>query len=143
MTWRSDFENNFWPGHLDFLIYSDSSLEATKSFVVHTPSMSTERLELFNLLPDDSLGSDHLLFVADFRPTFVDTDENGLPDFWEILQFEATGTTQATDDLDFDGSSNIEEFFCRNQSTRLQFPVGGNSVQLLHFSNSNKLEFCS
>lgn len=109
-TWRSEQENNFWPGHLDYIIYSDSVLSLIKSFVVHTPSMSASRLEAYNLQSSDSLVSDHLIFVADFRPAFVDTDGNGLPDFWENLVFGDIGTTEAATDKDFDGLSNLQEY---------------------------------
>ena len=109
-TWRSDQENNFWPGHLDYWIYSDSVLDMIKSYVVHPPSMTADRLSRYNLQSNDSQGSDHLLFVVDFRPSFVDTDENGLPDYWEHLTFGGTGQTNASADTDFDGANNLEEF---------------------------------
>ncbi len=109
-TWRSDLENNYWPGHLDYIIYTDSVFDSVKNFVVHTPSMSSERLEAYGLQSEDSLVSDHLIFVADFRPAFWDTDENGLPDFWEKVFFGDIGTTHAKTDTDFDGLNNLQEY---------------------------------
>lgn len=113
-TWRDDFDprfNYYWPGHLDYIFYSDSVLDLVKSYVVHTPSMSLERLQLYGLEANDSLGSDHFLFVADFRPAFIDSDGNGLPDFWEQVAFGEVGTSTAMEDPDFDGSNNLEEFY--------------------------------
>ena len=109
-TWRSDFENNFWPGHLDYIIYSDNVIDLVQSYVVHTPSMSGERLQEYGLLSSDSLGADHLIFVADFRPGFVDADQNGLPDYWEKLHWDEVGTSTDNEDVDFDGASNLQEF---------------------------------
>lgn len=109
-TWRNDTENNYWPGHLDYIIYSDSTLDLIQSFVVHTPSMSSDRLQQYGLQTNDSLGADHLLFVADFRPAFVDRDQSGLPDFWETLVFGGTGMSDAMTDTDFDGLNNLQEF---------------------------------
>lgn len=110
-TWREDSSNNYSPGHLDYILYSDSVLDLVKSYVVHTPSMSSERLQLYGLEANDSLGSDHFLFVADFRPAFVDADGNGLPDFWELVTFGDIGTYDAMEDLDSDGSNNLDEFY--------------------------------
>ena len=110
-TWRKDSSNNYSPGHLDYILYSDSVLDLVKSYVVHTPSMSSERLLLYGLEANDSLGSDHFLFVADFRPAFVDADGNGLPDFWELVTFGDVGTYTAMEDLDSDGSNNLDEFY--------------------------------
>ena len=73
--------------------------------------MSSERLQLYGLEANDSLGSDHFLFVADFRPAFVDADGNGLPDFWELVTFGDIGTYDAMEDLDSDGSNNLDEFY--------------------------------
>jgi len=134
-TWRSDTENNFWPGHLDYFIYSDSLLEVPKRFVVHTISMSQDRLSQYNLQSNDSLGSDHLLFVTDFRHVFVDTDENGLPDSWERLTFGEISLTNGQTDLDFDGASNLDEFWTgtdpKNRESVLQVTI--------HQANSGEL----
>ncbi|EDP70138.1 endonuclease/exonuclease/phosphatase family protein [Flavobacteriales bacterium ALC-1] len=65
-TWRSDGEG-FPPGKLDFIIFSDHTLTAEKSFVLQTEVMPTDRLNLYNLnLLDTSSASDHFPVVADF-----------------------------------------------------------------------------
>lgn len=110
-TWRDDPGNNFWPGHLDYVIFSDSVLEVPNNYILYTPAMSASRLSEYGLQSSDSYASDHILFVADFRPGFVDSDGNSLPDYWENLKFGAIGTTTATADSDRDGAPNIEEYW--------------------------------
>ena len=65
-TWRSDGEG-FPSGKLDFIIFSDHTLTAEKSFVLQTEVMPTNRLNLYNLNAlDTSSASDHFPVVADF-----------------------------------------------------------------------------
>lgn len=65
-TWRSDGQG-FPPGKLDFIIFSDHTLTAQKSFVLQTEEMSPERLTLYDLNEfDTSSASDHFPVVADF-----------------------------------------------------------------------------
>ena len=65
-TWRSDNEG-FPPGKLDFIIFSDYTLTAQKSFVLQTEVMPDERLSLYNLNAfDTGSASDHFPVVADF-----------------------------------------------------------------------------
>ncbi len=81
-TWRSDGEG-FPPGKLDFIIFSDHTLTAEKSFVLQTEVMSAERLAQFNLNEFDTISaSDHLPVIADFsineslstaQPLFADS----------------------------------------------------------------------
>lgn len=66
-TWRND-GGWYWPGHLDFMIYSDSNLAKRHDFIVCTPEMSTEALSANGLLEGDSEASDHLVFCVDFAP---------------------------------------------------------------------------
>lgn len=69
-TWRSD-ASDFWPGRLDFVIYTDSVLHTAKQFTLYTPEMAPADLAANGLLSGDSYASDHLLFCADFRPGAV------------------------------------------------------------------------
>ncbi len=65
-TWRN-YNANFLPGKLDFIIYSDSVLEKEKSFVLETETQSSQTLTENGLqLSDTLLASDHLPVVADF-----------------------------------------------------------------------------
>jgi endonuclease/exonuclease/phosphatase family metal-dependent hydrolase len=65
-TWRSD-DQVFPPGKLDFIIFSDYTLTAEKSFVLQTEVMPAHRLSQYGLnLTDTSSASDHFPVVSDF-----------------------------------------------------------------------------
>jgi endonuclease/exonuclease/phosphatase family metal-dependent hydrolase len=65
-TWY-DESSTYWPGRLDYIIYSDSVLQIDNQFVLFTPDMSDETLTECGLKYDDViLASDHLPIVADF-----------------------------------------------------------------------------
>ncbi len=64
-TWRVD-DGAYWPGRLDFVIYTDSVLAVDHSYVLHTGEMSQSALDAHGLRADDNLvASDHLPHVAD------------------------------------------------------------------------------
>ncbi|MBI9037255.1 MAG: T9SS type A sorting domain-containing protein [Bacteroidales bacterium] len=66
-TWRKDY-SSYWPGRLDFSIFTNSVAEAVKSFVVQTEVMLDERLDLYGLQKHDSeIASDHFARVTDFK----------------------------------------------------------------------------
>jgi endonuclease/exonuclease/phosphatase family metal-dependent hydrolase len=71
-TWRND--NDKWPpGRLDYIVYSDSVLEAVHKYVLNTTAMPENllrktRLEPFDIALDDvGREYDHLPLVVDFR----------------------------------------------------------------------------
>ena len=65
-TWQDDSQN-FLPGKLDFIFYSDSILEKEKSFVLETETQTEAILNEMSLLAQDtSSASDHLPVIADF-----------------------------------------------------------------------------
>ncbi|TKJ42455.1 hypothetical protein CEE37_01875 [candidate division LCP-89 bacterium B3_LCP] len=67
-TWYNDW-SYYTPGRFDFMIYSDSVLEAWNNFVLFTPGMSPDSLAANGLQADDVLdASDHLPVVCDFVP---------------------------------------------------------------------------
>ena len=66
-TWRSD-GGGYWPGRLDFHIYTDSVLTVAHHFVLHTGEMSADQLYIHGLEAGDCANaSDHLPHVADYR----------------------------------------------------------------------------
>ncbi len=71
-TWRDD-NQPYKPGRLDYVIYSDSLLEVTKSFVLNTvamtePDLKATGLEKYDTTEDDvGRAFDHLPVVVDFR----------------------------------------------------------------------------
>ena len=84
-TWRSP-TSSFWPGHLDYIIYSDSVVDVVKDFLLYTPEISPPNLAQYGLLSTDSLVSDHLLVCADFRaPCAADLDGSGAVDFADLI----------------------------------------------------------
>jgi endonuclease/exonuclease/phosphatase family metal-dependent hydrolase len=86
-TWRDDAQS-YTPGRLDYMIYSNSSMNVEKSFILQTEVMPSERLSLYGLnLTDTKSASDHFPKIADF--TFRTTTgklENNIPAKFELLQ---------------------------------------------------------
>jgi len=75
-TWYNDW-SSYYPGRLDFMIYTDYVLTSEKSFVLFTPEMSSGNLNAYNLQSDDSTeASDHIPVVSDFRVLFPNNSEN-------------------------------------------------------------------
>lgn len=70
MTWY-DESSSFSPGRLDYIIYSDYTLNLVNSYTLFTKTLSQDVLSEFNLQSQDAnMASDHLPLVADF--TFKD-----------------------------------------------------------------------
>ena len=65
-TWFRESRGSYSPGRLDFIIYSDSVLRPTRSFVLFTQAMSDEALRANGLERRDTYVSDHLPVVGDF-----------------------------------------------------------------------------
>lgn len=65
VTWI-DTESSFPPGRLDYVYVTDSVLEVTHEFVLHTPVLPEEVLQTHDLQPGDTkAASDHLPVVVD------------------------------------------------------------------------------
>ena len=65
-TWE-DFESSYWPGRLDFTVYSDAVVDLAGGFVLSTREMHEDTLATFGLLETDTaVASDHLPVVSDF-----------------------------------------------------------------------------
>jgi len=68
-TWRKD-TSSYWPGRMDFIIYSDSVMTADTHFTLYTGEMKPENLAAYGLVVDDTqTASDHLPVVADIYLT--------------------------------------------------------------------------
>ncbi|MEM7261344.1 MAG: endonuclease/exonuclease/phosphatase family protein [Planctomycetota bacterium] len=120
-TWRND-SSSFWPGRLDFFIFSDSIIAEGRSFVLYTPELSSATLATLGLQSNDSSGSDHFPLVVDLRPAGPpgstdfrrgDCNQAGgvsLPDAVNVLAYAfsqvATDCPDACD-FDDDGSVNV------------------------------------
>lgn len=106
-TWRSD-NSWFWPGHLDYMIFSDSNLQRSHDFLLDTREMSLDELEGNDLQEQDSSSSDHLLFCVDFRQVCrADLDNNGdvgFDDLIALLTFWGPCQSECSGDLNNDGT---------------------------------------
>ena len=109
-TWRNDY-SSFWPGHLDFLIYSDSNMERRHDFIVYTPEMSPTELANHGLESQDSVASDHLVFCVEFAPPCSsDVTGDGQVDVNDLLQLLAAwGTTDPQADVNGDGIVDADD----------------------------------
>ena len=114
-TWRNDADG-FWPGHLDYQIYSDSSLRVNRTFVLYTPELSAQTLAQYGLLADDSSAADHLLFVADYQLRMDgngDLDDDGdvdLADLSRLLSnYGGAAPLPGDGDLDADGDVDLTD----------------------------------
>ena len=109
-TWRNDY-SSFWPGHLDFLIYSDSNMALRKDFILYTPEMSQASLDDYGLDYWDSTASDHLVFCAEFAaPCPTDITGDGEIDVNDLLLLLAAwDTTDPEADVNGDGIINADD----------------------------------
>ena len=74
-TWFNPF-GSFFPGKLDWVIYSGSQMKVQNSFALWTAALSQSELNEYNLSSGDILNaSDHLPVVADFNFSTVSTDD--------------------------------------------------------------------
>lgn len=64
-TWTNAAET-FWPGRLDYILYSDALLDLGNAFVLFTPGLTVADLSRSGLAAADTEVSDHLPLVADF-----------------------------------------------------------------------------
>jgi endonuclease/exonuclease/phosphatase family metal-dependent hydrolase len=77
-TWW-DAESSFYPGRLDFMIYTQSVLKVEKHFLLRTGTMGSSRLQQYGLEQNDTReASDHLPKVADFTFKTANGDRSRL-----------------------------------------------------------------
>ncbi len=68
VTWRATRAGDpFSPGRLDYVLYRDSVLQVERAFVFDVADLSPEALRLLGVRASDTLESDHLPLVVDFR----------------------------------------------------------------------------
>lgn len=110
-TWRAD-GSSFWPGQLDYFIFTDSVLELRNNYLLYTPEMANPNS--LGLNAGDSLVSDHLVFVTDFRPVTTvlhgDVNQDGAINLLDVEPFIdrlSSGTYQPEADINKDGQVNL------------------------------------
>lgn len=76
-TWRKD-ASSFNPGKLDYLFYSDASIDTGKHYILNTLAMGSQDLDYYDLQWDDTQeASDHLPLVFDISINDnIGTDRN-------------------------------------------------------------------
>ena len=87
-TWY-DEGSDYYPGRLDYIVYSGSVLEKLNGFSLFTPGMSADSLAKYGLQKDDAvLASDHIPTVGDFKlRTQVGVgDDYSSPEIFELYQ---------------------------------------------------------
>lgn len=68
VTWRSTRDGDpFSPGRLDYVLYRESVLQIERAFVFDAADLSFEALQELGVRESDTLESDHLPLVVDFR----------------------------------------------------------------------------
>ena len=109
-TYRNN-GSHFWPGHLDFMIYSDSNLRRRHDFLVCTPEMSDDALAANGLLAGDSNASDHLVFCVDFAlPCDADISGDGIVNINDLLTLIANwNTSSPLGDVNEDGIVDVSD----------------------------------
>ena len=86
-TWRSD-GNSFNPGKLDYVFYSDATIDSGRHFILNTLAMGSEALNEYGLQWDDTPeASDHLprIFDISLDPSVGIQDENPIPTKFAIF----------------------------------------------------------
>ena len=126
-TWPG-LGSSYYPGRLDYIFYSDYTLQVAKSFILNTTGMSATRLSALGLLPNDAhTASDHLPVIADF----VWNNVSGIsePEKPELLIRPNPAEEAATLSWEEGAMKTIE---VRDTQGRLldQFEVGGNQTSM-------------
>jgi len=89
VTWRND--NSFFsPGRLDYIIYTESTLDIPKSYVFQAETLSDEILTAINFEGNETnIASDHFPLIADLNiETTVGFEANVLPSTFHLYQTE-------------------------------------------------------
>lgn len=89
-TW-ADGGSSYWPGRLDYVIYTDAVMDNMYAYTLDTRLMSSDRLAEYGLQADDSNASDHLPKVVDFLPHAY-TAVNDKADVQNVFSLQQTGS---------------------------------------------------
>jgi len=87
-TWRDD-NNEFSPGKLDYILYTDNVIEIGNHYVLNTLAMSDGELDNYGLLADDTnVASDHLPRIMDIASVelVLVQEINDIPNQFHLYQ---------------------------------------------------------
>ncbi len=77
-TWYDKW-SSFFPGKLDYMIYTGSQIELKNGFTLYSEGLNQSEFEQWNINQDESeLASDHLMVVGDFYGGLVTDVDNSL-----------------------------------------------------------------
>ncbi|MEM1166712.1 MAG: hypothetical protein AAGI30_10540 [Planctomycetota bacterium] len=121
-SWRdlSPSPGGFAPGLLDLAVHSSRSLDVTGGFVLDSHRLTPSQRTAIGVDASDSLVSDHLLLVADYRPMIaaLDIDADGVLAIGDITDYlgdlvDGLPGAEWNDDLvvdAFDGAEFVDLF---------------------------------
>ncbi len=124
-TWRND-GSSFYPGRLDWLVYTASAMDVQNHFVLDTRSMTAANLAAHGLNAGDTgLASDHGPIVADFsspQPVAVEP----------IPALPSRLTLEAATPNPFDGTTRIRFFLPQAATVQVRlYDARGSLVRTL------------
>ena len=110
---------------------------AARNFPTETVAQRIQRI-LVNATPVPALAGKTITGARLNLARIVDTDNNGLPDWWELQYFNHLTGTDPAADADHDGASNLAEFLAGTAPTdpeswlclTAQSPAGGSQITL-------------
>jgi YD repeat-containing protein len=122
--------------------FNGSNITGATTDTLLIPSANSSDQGEYSVLVTNSSGS----VTSNPASLFLDTNENGLPDPWEIANFGALTSQRASGDADADGSSNLAEFLDGTNPTasasyraRLDITADGGTVTASPASDSYAL----
>ena len=124
-TWFSE-SSSFFPGRLDYIVYSNSVLEKENGFSLFTRTLPADSLSKYNLQKEDVVNaSDHLPVVVDFsfKKAVSVNDKDEIPTEYGLKQNFPNP---------FNPNTSIEYSIISNEFVRLKvYDVLGNEIQSL------------
>ncbi|MGD9548200.1 MAG: FlgD immunoglobulin-like domain containing protein [Candidatus Krumholzibacteriia bacterium] len=137
-TWWND-GSYYYPGKLDWILYTDSALDLHNNFVLETRTMKPETLALHGLnAGDTTLASDHAALVADFAVFDPASDAPVVPGAARGARLLPNApnpfnpTTELRFTLDVPGRVELGIYDARGRLVRAfpaaEYPVGSHGV---------------
>ena len=124
-TWRKD-GSSFNPGKLDYVFYSDATIDTGKYYILNTLAMDDLALDYYELnLDDTQIASDHLPIVFDIKieNNVGIIDDHHLPESSQLF---------ANYPNPFNSNTNITYYLAQPSKVDLSIiDIGGNTVKQL------------
>ena len=147
-TWYSPF-SSFFPGRLDFVLFTDSRLEVLNSFVLNSQGLDQSEQTQYQILDGASLNaSDHMPVVADFKiKTSVSTTEASFDFHVDLYPNPAEGTFNIRSQeilvkincLTMDGRI-VRQVVPDNKLTQIELPTGVYLIEIINSQGKRTVE---